>query len=72
MDCFREMEDTWGKKYPHAIRSWKANWQKFSHFFNFPLEIMTIIYTTNIIKNLNGKIRKYTKTKMSFPMMLPY
>jgi len=26
----------------------------------------TIIYTTNLIENLNGKIRKYTKTKMSF------
>ena len=25
------------------------------------------IYTTNLIENLNGKIRKYTKTKMSFP-----
>ncbi|MCZ8228863.1 transposase, partial [Flavobacterium sp.] len=26
-----------------------------------------IIYTTNLIENLNGKIRKYTKNKMSFP-----
>jgi len=26
-----------------------------------------MIYTTNIIENLNGKIRKYTKTKMLFP-----
>lgn len=25
------------------------------------------IYTTNLIENLNGKIRKYTKNKMSFP-----
>lgn len=61
------LEDTWGKKYPHAIKSWKANWQELSHFFDFPLEIRTMIYTTNIIENLNGKIRKYTKTKMSFP-----
>lgn len=36
-------------------------------FFDFPLEIRTIIYTTNIIENLNGKIRKYTKAKLSFP-----
>lgn len=56
-----------GKKYPHAIRSWKNNWQELSHFFDFPLEIRTLIYTTNIIENLNGKIRKYTKIKMSFP-----
>ena len=26
-----------------------------------------IIYTTNLIENLNGKIRKYTKAKLSFP-----
>jgi hypothetical protein len=26
-----------------------------------------MIYTTNIIENLNSKIRKYTPTKISFP-----
>jgi putative transposase len=36
-------------------------------FFDFPLEIRKIIYTTNLIENLNGKIRKYTKAKGSFP-----
>jgi len=65
--ALENLEATWGKKYPHAIKSWKANWQELSHFFDFPLEIRTLIYTTNIIENLNGKIRKYTKTKMSFP-----
>jgi transposase-like protein len=30
-------------------------------------EIRKIIYTTNLIENLNGKIRKYTKSKLSFP-----
>ena len=29
--------------------------------------IRKIIYTTNLIENLNGKIRKYTKNKLSFP-----
>lgn len=65
--ALENLEATWGKKYPHAIKSWKANWQELSHFFDFPLEIRTLIYTTNIIENMNGKIRKYTKTKMSFP-----
>lgn len=36
-------------------------------FFDFPLEIRRIIYTPNLIENLNGKIRKYTKNKLSFP-----
>lgn len=66
-EALENLENTWGKKYPHAIKSWKANWTELSHFFDFPLEIRTMIYTTNIIENLNGKIRKYTKAKMSFP-----
>ncbi|GAB2617316.1 hypothetical protein GCM10026987_13420 [Belliella aquatica] len=33
----------------------------------FPLEIRKIVYTTNIIENLNGKIRKNTKNKLSYP-----
>lgn len=36
-------------------------------FFEFPVEIRKIIYTTNLIENLNGKIRKYTKNRLSFP-----
>jgi putative transposase len=36
-------------------------------FFDFPIEIIKIIYTTNLIENLKGKIRKYTKNKLSFP-----
>jgi putative transposase len=66
-EALENLENTWGKKYPHAIKSWKANWTELSHFFDFPLEIRTMIHTTNIIENLNGKIRKYTKAKMSFP-----
>ena len=38
-----------------------------TYIFDFPIEIRKIIYTTNLIENLNGKIRKYTKNKMSFP-----
>jgi len=40
----------------------------FMKYYQFPpLEIRKIIYTTNLIENLNGKIRKYTKNKLSFP-----
>jgi transposase-like protein len=60
-------EQKWGGKYPYAIRSWRANWDELTAFFDFPIEIRKIIYTTNLIENLNGKIRKYTKNKLSFP-----
>ena len=57
----------WNHKYPYAIKSWEDNWEELTVFFDFPLEIRKIIYTTNLIENLNGKIRKYTKNKLSFP-----
>ncbi len=58
---------TWENKYSYAIKSWKENWEDLTAFFEFPVEIRKIIYTTNLIENLNGKIRKYTKNKLSFP-----
>jgi putative transposase len=61
------LDKKWGGKYGYAIKSWKANWNELTAFLDFPLEIRQIIYTTNVIENLNGKIRKYTKNKMSFP-----
>lgn len=62
-----EMEKNWGDKYGYAIKSWRVNWSELTAFLEFPTEIRKIIYTTNIIENLNGKIRKYTKNKLSFP-----
>ena len=61
------LEKKWAGKYPYAILSWRNNWDDLTVFFQFPLEIRKIIYTTNLIENLNGKIRKYTKSKLSFP-----
>jgi len=60
-------EQKWGKKYQYAVRSWRTNWDDLTTFFDYPMEIRKIIYTTNLIENLNGKIRKYTKAKLSFP-----
>ena len=57
----------WNHKYLYAIKSWEENWDELTVFFDFPVEIRKIIYTTNLIENLNGKIRKYTKNKLSFP-----
>lgn len=57
----------WESKYSYAIKSWRENWDELTVFYEFPVEIRKIIYTTNLIENLNGKIRKYTKNKLSFP-----
>lgn len=62
-----DFEKKWEDKYSYAIKSWRENWDELTSFFEFPLEIRKIIYTTNLIENLNGKIRKYTKNKLSYP-----
>ncbi len=67
--AYRELdafEAVWSEKYPYIGQSWKANWDNLTTFFEFPMEIRKIIYTTNIIENINRIVRKYTKTKTSF------
>jgi transposase-like protein len=66
-DALDELETAWGQKYRHAIHSWRSNWDCLTSYFDFPLEIRKIIYTTNTIENLNRGIRKYTKAKVQFP-----
>jgi transposase-like protein len=60
------MDQKWGTKYKYAIQSWQNNWENLTQYFNYPLEIRKIIYTTNTIENLNRGIRKYTKSKVQF------
>jgi transposase-like protein len=66
-EAFKVFADRWSVKYGYAVQSWKKNWVNLTAFFNFPLEIRRIIYTTNVIESLNSTIRKYTKTKTVFP-----
>ena len=62
-----DFDKKWSAKYAYAVKSWYKNWEELATFFDFPPEIRKIIYTTNIIENLNAKIRKYTANKGSFP-----
>ncbi|XBK16121.1 transposase [Pedobacter lusitanus] len=57
----------WKSKYGYAILSWEKNWDELTSYFDFPLEIRKIIYTTNVIESLNSGIRKFTKSKNLFP-----
>lgn len=65
--ALNDFANTWNGKYSYAVKSWKNNWDELTVFFDFPLEIRRIIYTTNLVENLNGKIRKFTKNKLSYP-----
>jgi putative transposase len=62
-----KLKEKWQGKYKYAITSWEENWDNLSNYFDYPLELRKIIYTTNTIENLNRGIRKYTKTKTQFP-----
>ena len=67
LEEFEKFKLKWQGKYKYAITSWKDNWENLSNYFEYPLELRKIIYTTNTIENLNRGIRKYTKTKTQFP-----
>jgi len=61
-----EFETVWGKDYPPIVQSWRRNWQRIIPFFDYPLEIRKVIYTTNAIECVNMNLRKITKTRGSF------
>ena len=58
--------ERWRGRYPSCVKSWEENWEVLSTFFEYPLEIRKIIYTTNIIEGLNRQFRQITKNKPSF------
>ena len=58
--------ERWRGQYPSCVKSWEENWEVLSTFFEYPLEIRMIIYTTNIIEGLNLKFRQIKKKKPSF------
>jgi transposase-like protein len=66
-EAFKAFVHNWAGKYGYAIQSWQKNWTNLTAFFDFPLEIRKIIYTTNVIESMNSSIRKYTKIKTVFP-----
>lgn len=61
-----DFEITWGDKYASIVRSWRNNWHKIIPFLDFPKEIRSVIYTTNIIESLNRTLRKAVKNRGQF------
>lgn len=64
LELFKEK---WGDKYPTCVKSWYDNWDVISPFFAYSEPIRKIMYTTNVIENLNRAYRKVTKGKAVFP-----
>lgn len=62
-----DFESAWGAKYPHAVNTWRAAWERFVPFLAFPPELRRVIYTTNSIESLNYQLRKIIKNRGHFP-----
>jgi putative transposase len=60
-------ESTLGRKYPAAVMTWQAAWERFIPFLAFPPELRKIVYTTNAIESLNYQLRKIIKNRGHFP-----
>jgi putative transposase len=57
----------WDQKYPAIAQSWRRAWSEVIPFFAFPDAVRRIVYTTNAIESLNGKLRRAVKTRGHFP-----
>ena len=62
-----DFAEKWDEEHPTISRSWRANWERLSVFFDYPPQIRKVIYTTNAIESVNASLRKVTKTRRSFP-----
>jgi len=60
-------EQKWNKKYPKIAVSWRNSWANLATYFKYPIEVRTLIYTTNSIEGFNRQLRKVTKNKGVFP-----
>jgi putative transposase len=64
---FDEFADTWRDRYPAMISTWEQAWGEFVPFLEFPVELRTIVYTTNAIESLNARFRKAVRHRGHFP-----
>jgi putative transposase len=64
---FAEFAGTWRDKYPAMIATWERSWSEFVPFLDFPIEIRTLIYTTNGIESLNSRFRQAVRRRGHFP-----
>jgi putative transposase len=60
-------DSDFGRDYPGVIRRWRDSWELVIPFFDFAPEVRKVIYTTNMIENINGQLRKSTRNRGHFP-----
>lgn len=65
-EALDEVKEKWPQYRPY-LRSWEEKWSDLATFFEYPAPVRRMIYTTNMIENLNRQFRKVTKTTNVFP-----
>lgn len=59
--------EKWRERYPHAMKSWNANWDIISPIFKYSDTVRKVIYTTNAIESLNCSYRRLNRQRSVFP-----
>jgi putative transposase len=62
-----EFAAAWEGRYPAIVKLWENAWTEFIPFLAFPVEIRTILYSTNSIESLNARFRRSVKARGHFP-----
>jgi len=57
----------WGVRFPTIVAAWRRAWDRVIPFFGFPPDVRRIIYTTNAIESVHGRLRKIIKSRGHFP-----
>jgi len=65
--ALNRFDEKWSRKYPHVLKSWRANWDRLMTYFRYPVEIRKLMYTTNLIESVNSKFRKASDARRVFP-----
>ena len=58
---------SWEARYPMSVAAWRNHWYELTTFFNYPVELRRMIYTTNAIESLHSQMRKNISNRKVFP-----
>lgn len=61
-----DFTEKWGGKYPLVVESWQRNWTRLTRFFDYPMAIRKVVYTTNPVEGFHRQVRCVTKSKGAF------
>ena len=50
-----------------SVAAWRNHWSELTTFFQYPVELRRMIYTTNAIESLHSQMRKNISSRKVFP-----